>query len=190
MAYEYEDISTQEEPSICCQWLVNGLQDEHFLTIMHATATDSQTIFFTNQNDLDYMKLVGQHYDGAATLSGCHNGVQRRITAHVLYIHCTSHRLQLASIQAAESVATIKKIFGTMTNLLKMFHNSPKKAEALKSVQSVLSLPELKVVKQSDTRWLYHEQCVQSIRKELPALIITLQQLYEESGMRRQMALL
>ena len=154
---------------------------------MHAIETDSQTIFFTNQNGLDYMKLVGQHYDGAATFSGCHNGVQRRITAHVLYIHCTSHRLQLASIQAAESVATSKKFFGTMTTLWKMFHNSPKKTEA---VQSVLFLLELKVVKPSDTRWLYHEQCVQSIRKELPTLIIIFQQLYEESGMRRRMALL
>ena len=129
--------------------------------------------------------------DRAAKFSGCHNGVQKRITAHVLYIHCTSHKLQLASIQAAESGTTIKKIFGTMTNLWKMFHNSKKSRSShrLKGVQSVLSLLELKVVKPSDTRWLYHKQCVQSVQKELPTLIITLQQLFEESSMRRQMAL-
>ena len=57
-----------------------------------------------------------------------------------------------------------------------------KKAEALKEVQSALKLPELKVVKPSDTRWLSHERCMRAIRKEIPALIITLQQFYESLG--------
>ena len=47
---------------------------------------------------------------------------------------------------------------------------------------SVLSLPELKVVKPSSTRWLSHERCLHAIRKDLPALIVTLQQLYQTSG--------
>ena len=38
------------------------------------------------------------------------------------------------------------------------------------------------MVKPSDTRWLSHEQCMQAIRKELSAIIVTLQQLYETSG--------
>ena len=109
------------------------------------------------------------------------NGVQRRIrahSAHAVYIHCSCHKLQLDSIQAAESVNAIKKMFGTMTNLWKLFYYSPKKAQALKDVQSVLSLPDLKVVKPSSTRWLSHERCLHAIRKDLPAIIITIQQLY------------
>ena len=187
---ECQDISTQEELSICCLWLVNGCIEEHFLTILHvkstdaATITDALTSFFREKN-LDYRRLVGQGYDGAATFSGSKTGVQRRIrvhAAHALYIHCSCHRVQLASIQAAESVATIKKMFGTMTTLWKMFYYSPKKAEALNNVQSVLGLPELKIVKPSDTRWLSHERCVQAIRKELPALICTLKHLYNDFG--------
>ena len=73
-------------------------------------------------------------------------------------------------------------MFGAMTNLWKLFYYSPNKAEALKVVQSVLSLPELKVVKPSSTRWISPEQCLRAIRKDLPALIITLQQLYQKSG--------
>ena len=38
------------------------------------------------------------------------------------------------------------------------------------------------MVKPSDTRWLSHERCVRAIKKELPALIITLQQFYETTG--------
>ena len=38
------------------------------------------------------------------------------------------------------------------------------------------------MVKPSDTRWLSHERCIRAILKELPALITTLQEFYEESG--------
>ena len=37
-------------------------------------------------------------------------------------------------------------------------------------------------MKPSDTRWLSHEHCVRAIYRELPALIVTLQQLYETTG--------
>ena len=99
--------------------------------------------------------------------------------AHALYIHCSCHRLQLTSVRAADAVGTVRRMFGTMTNLWKLFYYCPQKAEALKNVQSVLCMAELKVVKPSDTRWLSHERCVKAIRKELPALIIILQKLYE-----------
>ena len=44
MADECEDISAQEELSICCRWFVNSLPEEHFLAILHVTSTDAQTI--------------------------------------------------------------------------------------------------------------------------------------------------
>lgn len=69
-----------------------------------------------------------------------------------------------------------------MLNLWKIFYYSPRKAETLKAVQSALNMPELKVTKPSDTRWLAHERCVKAILKELPALITTLHQIYETSG--------
>ena len=190
MADECQDISTQEELSICCRWLINGCPEEHFLTILHVKSTDAEEIThalttYISEKELEYTKLVGQGYDGAATFCGIRTGVQRRMRlhhAHALYIHCSCHRLQLASIQAAESSGTVKKMFGTMVNLWKIFYYSAKKAEALKEVQAVLNIPDLKVVKPSDTRWLSHERCVRAISKELPALIITLHNLYECSG--------
>ena len=96
--------------------------------------------------------------------------------AHAMFIHCACHRLQLASVQAAENVTEVKKssrIFGNCSI------TSPKK---LRPLRSALNTPELKVVKPSNTRWLFHERCVHAIKKELPALIITLQQFYETTG--------
>ena len=100
------------------------------------------------------------------------------LAAHSFYIHCACHWLQLASMQAANSIPEIKKMFGTMGNIWKLFY-SPKKAESLK--QSSLSSSYL-IVKASDSRWLSPERCVWAIYQELPALIVTLQQLYETSG--------
>ena len=104
LADDCEDISTAEELSICCRWITNGKPEEHFVTLLHITATDSATISnaicsYLESKNLDYHKLVGQGYDGAATFAGEHNGVQRRIRAHAahsIYIHCACHRLQLA----------------------------------------------------------------------------------------------
>ena len=48
--------------------------------------------------------------------------------------------------------------------------------------QSVLKLPELKMVKLSDTKWHSHERCIRAIYRELLALIITRQQTSEVSG--------
>ena len=44
MADECKDISTQEELSICCRWLVNGCPEEHFLTVLRVKSTDAKEI--------------------------------------------------------------------------------------------------------------------------------------------------
>ena len=44
LADECEDISTTEELSICCRWIVNGKPEEHFLIVFHITALDAATI--------------------------------------------------------------------------------------------------------------------------------------------------
>ena len=99
-----DEITSKEELSICCRWLVDGHPEEHFLTILHVTSTDAEAITaaltsFIETKGLEYEKLIGQGYDGAATFSGAHNGVQKRIqvhACHALYLHCACHRLQCA----------------------------------------------------------------------------------------------
>ena len=108
-----------------CKWKTRGA----LLTVLHICAQDAATISdaissFLESKNLDYRKLIGQGYDGAATFAGEHNGVQKRmrtLAAQSFYIHCACHRLQLASMQAANSVPEIKKIFGTMGNIWKLF---------------------------------------------------------------------
>ena len=69
MADESQDITSQEELSICCRWIVNGRPEEHFLTILHVTSTDAQAITaaltsFIETKGLEYHKLIGQGVKG------------------------------------------------------------------------------------------------------------------------------
>ena len=65
MADECQDISLQEELSICVRWLVNGCPEEHYLTILHVKATDAEAITaeitsYMSEKNLEYKELVGQ----------------------------------------------------------------------------------------------------------------------------------
>ena len=44
LADECEDVSTQEELSICCRWVVNGHAEEHFMTILHITSLTAEAL--------------------------------------------------------------------------------------------------------------------------------------------------
>ena len=93
-----------------------------------STIADALVTFIQN-NGLDFSKLVGQGYDGASVFSERVSGVQKRLRSHSCHIHCACHRLQLASLQAADAVVSVKKIFGVVSNLWKLFHYPPKKTE-------------------------------------------------------------
>ena len=44
MVDECEDISTQEELSMCCRWVVNGHAVEHFMIILHIKSLGAEAI--------------------------------------------------------------------------------------------------------------------------------------------------
>ena len=45
----------------------------------------------------------------------------------------------------------------------------------------MLDLPELKIVKPSDTCWLAHEHCVKAVKASYSALVVALENIYETS---------
>ena len=128
--------------------------------------------------------LKGMGFDGAATFSGNKTGVQRRLkelSSHALLIHCCCHVLQLASVQAANAAPGINHVYTTLMTLWKFFHYSPERAESLKEIQKVLDLPELKIVKPSDTRWLAHECYVKAVKASYSSIVLALENIHETS---------
>ena len=190
LADESTDVASKEEMSICARWVEGGKAVEHFLSILRARKVDAQSLTkclldFIRDKSIEIKKIRGLGFDGASTMSGAKSGVQLRVRLHApsaLYVHCRCHQLQLASVHAADEHTEVKRMFGTLLALWKTFHYSPKKAEKLTEIQKVLDAPELKVIKPSDTRWLARERCVRAVRKSLPSLVVTFQEIYNENG--------
>ena len=131
-------------------------------------------------------------FDGAATFAGKKSGVQARLKKHAphsVFVHCHCHKLQLACVQSANSTEGIKHVYTTLTTLWNFFHYSPKRCQNLKEIQKVLDIPQLKIVKLSDTRWLSHEKCVSTVKKCYGAIVSALETIYQEPTSRRHSVL-
>ena len=61
------------------------------------------------------------------------------------------------------------------------FHYSPKRCQNLKELQKVLDIPELKIIKPSDTSWLSHEKSVSTVKKCYGAIASAPETIYQES---------
>ena len=148
------------------------VSEEHFIEILPMKKANAESIYsalveYCREKNIQSGRLIGMGFDGAATFSGDKTGVQRRLkelSPHALFVHCRWHVLQLVSVQATNATPGIKHVYTTLMTLWKFFHYSPKRAESLKEIQKVLDLPELKIVKPSDTRWLPHECCVKAVK--------------------------
>ena len=108
----------------------------------------------------------------------------KKNSPHAIFVHC--HLLQLACVQAATHTEGIKHVDITLITLWKFFHCSPKRSENLKEVQRVLNLPELKIVKPSDTRWLAYEGCIKAVKANYTVIVITLENIYASNHMSQK----
>ena len=91
--------------------------------------------------------MRGLGFDGANSMSEAKSGVQLRLRFHTpsaLYVLCRCPQLQLASVIATVEHGEVKRMFGTLLTMWKMFHYSLKKAEKLAEIQAALDSPELK----------------------------------------------
>ena len=184
---ECTDISRQGRNCHICHWEEDGTPVKCFLDIVPLKKADAESICLAlvkciKDKSLQVGNIVGMGFDGAATFSGKKTGwclsKTKETTPHAVFVlgHC--HLLQLACVHAANSTTGIKHVYTTLTTLWKYFHYCPKRAESLKEIQHVLNLPEMKVIKSSDTRWLAHEQSVKAVKASYTALVVTLDSNY------------
>ena len=156
------------------------------MDIIHLKKADAESIYSAiveclKQKDLQVSRIMGMGFDGASIFSGKKSGVQTRIkklAPHALFVHYHCHLLQLACVQAANATPRIKHAYTTLIALWKFFHYLTKRTESLKEVQSVLDMPELKIIKPSDTRWLAHERCVKAVKASYSAIVTTLDNIH------------
>ena len=188
MADECTDIMAVEELSVFCRWEEDGTPVECFLDIVPLKKADAESIYLAlvkciKDKNLQVGNIAGMGVDGAAIFSGKETGWCSSKTKET-YSTCSTCPLSLSPpalgcVQAANSTTGIKHVCTTLTTPWKYFKYSPKRAESLKEIQHVLNLPEMKVIKPSDTRWLAREWCVKAVKASYTALVVTLGSNYQ-----------
>ena len=157
------DLSNTEQSAVSVRLIHDGNLEEHLLGLTDASddqSADGLTKIMLkilgNYNvtpETGKGKLIGQSYDGAATMSGELNGVQKRVRdkfPFAYYNHCVAHRMSLCASQSSMKFPEVAKFFGILDKLITFFRSSPKRTRYLG-----YNLP-----KPGDTRWLSRDTAI------------------------------
>ena len=120
---------------------------------------------YVKSAQLEISKMRGIGTDGASTMMGCHNGIVARlktITPSAIGVHCAVNHLNLASSQAGNNVAYVKKF----SNILRQHYNSAVQTAGLEAVQTIIN-ESGKLLAPCSTRWLSTERSVKQAKKML-----------------------
>lgn len=190
LADETTDISRKEQMSLCVRFVdgVDGnysLREEFlsFVEIMDATGKNIAEMILKSLTALnincDY--LVGQGYDGAAAMRGSFKGVQsvvRRIHPAALYVHCSSHSLNLALCHAS-NVQHIRNCIGTVKSVGNFIKYSAKRTHILQT-KIKAQLPESrwkKLTAMCETRWVENHDGLIRFKEVFVSIVETLEDL-------------
>ncbi|XP_025202388.1 zinc finger MYM-type protein 1-like [Melanaphis sacchari] len=137
---ETQDVSRLEQMSFCVRY-VDGVSNcimEDFLefSIVHdmtGKGLSTSILQLLEKFGLEKKFLVGQGYDGAASMSGQFNGVQqyiREAVPHALFVHCASHSLNLA-VGSSCKIVSIRNCIGTVSSVITFFRASSQRTKTL-----------------------------------------------------------
>lgn len=146
-----QDISKVDQMSeiyryCCIEYDKNGqpnklIVKESFLGFVEvcdqtAVALACQITENMKQHGVDLSKCRGQGYDGASTMSGLYNGVQKHILdlePKAVYVHCASHNLNLVINDAVGGISALRNFFDTVQSVYVFFGHSIKRWSILRS---------------------------------------------------------
>ena len=169
----------------------DGNSSEHFIALRTLETADAMTICsliksVLTEYHVDVNKVYWQAYDGAANFSRKKNGVQNILRTNLCqnskYIHCRNHLLNLACVAALKKSNQFKRTFSLINSVWRLFHQSPKRMNALHNMQTALNYANTQFLEVCDTRWTSHINSVNSIILSLEPLLLALEDIYQSNG--------
>lgn len=133
MADGTRDLSKKEQLSICVRYEIfdhdNVAHFERFLGYIHlhkqdAANTTQAIVEFLEKYNIDSCKMVSISLDGASVNAGEFTGIAARLRAkhsHVQFVHCFSHRTNLAILQTVKSIPYIGQFFNLLETIYNLF---------------------------------------------------------------------
>ncbi|XP_026439905.1 zinc finger MYM-type protein 1-like isoform X1 [Papaver somniferum] len=195
---ESRDASKKEQMVIVLRYVdIDGYVQERFFDIQHVENTCALTLKngitkILNYYDLQVENMRGQGYDGASNMRGQWNGLQalfREECKYAYYVHCFSHRLQLALVKTAETLGPVWKFYSMLSSIVNLVTSSSHRFGDFQSAQEDeiakrLSSGELETGKganqigtlprATDTRWSSHYGSVCSLIDKFEATCTTI----------------
>ena len=192
------DISNEEQMLAFVQYfdVDNGRLGCKFLFSANvqekSPSADATTLHGVITDQLEAMKiplknLRGLATDGASVMTGITRGLaalMKKDVTSLVAVHCVCHRLALACTDTNEELEVIKDVETEVTQLSKVFDNSPKKLAAYLKVQQEMKEVNLgakankKIGKRSKkackTRWLSFDNAIAAVCSDLPPILQTL----------------
>jgi hypothetical protein len=175
--------------SVFCKYLfiadVLEESDSANAATLHAVITKCMDAL---QIPMDNMR--GLATDGAGVMTGRVNGLAalfKRDLPTLVSVHCVCHRLALACTDTNENLKKIKDVEIVVTQLWKVFDNSPKKLAAYLKIQKQIKDLTLgtkankritrRLKKACKTRWLSFDNSIAAVHADIPTILQTLRQL-------------
>ena len=183
------DISVEKKLAVYVRYgnLETGSVDTSFLgnkRIVNCTAAGIKDALcdFLKEKHLvlgdDYSRIVGLGTDGAAVMTGHHNGLGvklKQLNNILIQVHCVAHRLNLAASLASKGIDYLEQYKGNINTIYKFYSNSSVRYDKLKEIQKLMHGKVKQVVEASSVRWLSVEACVKMIFKYYDSLVMSLE---------------
>ena len=159
---EATDCSSKEQMPIVLRYVDSSKEiNERFIKFVECEGMTGEALANNIEETLKEVGLPlgncrGQGYDGASAMSSQAKGVSGRILSKnpkALYVHCTSHRLNLVVSKACE-ITPVKHMLSHAQKIASFFSPSPKRMLFLKKKMADVGLKRQKLATPSTTRWV------------------------------------
>lgn len=144
IADETSDVASLEQVSVNFR-IVNDILEakELFVGFYQVNDIKATTLFkvigdIFKRFGLDYHKLVGQNYDGAANMSGEFQGLQALVMKEAplaLYLHCVAHSTNLVAQDAMEDVTCARNLIQMGREIINFIRDSPNRLGQFKNLK-------------------------------------------------------
>jgi Domain of unknown function (DUF4371)/hAT family C-terminal dimerisation region len=181
------DSATKEQLSTVIRFVKDGQLEEAFLGFEELNASTGAAIAFQiiqtlKLYGLDLSKMRGQGYDGCAAMKGDKMGCQaiiRREFPKALFMHCSSHCLNLVIAHAAE-VQSISNCIGTIKEVTNFIRASAKRMHLFKEKVADIQGCSKKILSGlCETRWVERHETVTRFVDMYPAVLCMLEDMLE-----------
>ncbi|KAL4091527.1 hypothetical protein QTP88_026201 [Uroleucon formosanum] len=181
------DVSQKEQLSLVIRYInkEDGTVCERLVALRETVLTTGKHLLtmldtICSEMSLDWRaNLVGQSYDGAASMKGSYNGLQSLVKKEnpcAVYVWCWAHRFNLVVVDAVSCCIEARDLFGYLETLYDFIGSSKKRVHVYSTNQKTRYPNKLlrRLKRVETTRWSSHSSSLQTVLDTYDAIIDSL----------------